>query len=338
MISDFLNGLMTPAFYLPVCIGLLAYVVLLFGKNIFIGRLRTIATKTSTKIDDIFVEALCETKQIFIIALSVYLGLRFSHLKLKYDLYIDRIFVIILMYQFWIWGKTVISSWIYYTIQKKESDPSVKTTLNFVGIVLNLALLSVLILSTLANFGHDVSTIVAGLGIGGVAIALATKSLLEDLFSSLSIVLDKPFLVGDYISIGEWEGVVEYIGLKNTQIRSINGELILISNSQLLASKIRNYKRLKERRVSFNLEVELGETKISTIPDLVKDALLTFNNVKFERANLISFTNTTASFEMVYWIESSKYKTYTQVHHDVLQKLHNQLEKNQLKGKASARV
>lgn len=330
--------LLQPRFYLPLSVGIVAYVLILFGKNIFLGRMKKVAEKTSTKLDDIFFEALSETKQFFIIAFCLYLGLNVSALKSKYAIYIDRTFVIILMFQFWIWGKKVISSWVFYTVQQKASDPSVKTTLNFLGIIFNLALLSVIILSTLANFGHDVSTLVAGLGIGGVAIALATKSLLEDLFSSLSIVLDKPFLVGDYISIGEWEGVVEYIGLKSTQIRSINGELILVSNSQLLAAKIRNYKRLKERRVSFNLEVELGEFKISAIPDLVRDALATFGNVKFERANLVSFTNTSASFEMVYWIESSKYKTYTQVHHDVLQKLYNHLEKNNLKGKASARV
>jgi len=327
-----------PHFYIPVFAAIVSYFVVLFLKNIVLERFRKVAKATSIKIDDITVEALHQTKQIFIISVAAYVGFHFTPHPNKYEKYVDGAFLIILMFQLWIWGKEIINRWIFYTIEIKQGDPSIKTTLNFVGIVLNLALISVLVLSTLANFGHDVSTIVAGLGIGGVAIALATKSLLEDLFSSLSIVLDKPFLVGDFISFGEWEGEVEYIGLKTTQIRSVNGELILISNSQMLASKIRNYKRVKHRRVSFKLDVETSNVKVSTIPQLVKDSLSTFNNVRFERANLVSFTTSNASFEMVYWVETSKYKTYTQIHHDVLQKLMHDLEEKSIKASASARV
>lgn len=335
---DFFKELIEPQFYIPASVAVVCYFVVLFLKNIVLERFRVVAKATTIKIDDITVEALQETRQFFLFAVAAYIGFHFYPQPHKLEKYVDGAFVIILMIQLWIWGREVINRWIFYTIEKKQGDPSIKTTLNFVGIVLNLALISVLVLSTLANFGHDVSTIVAGLGIGGVAIALATKSLLEDLFSSLSIVLDKPFLVGDYISIGEWEGEVEYIGLKTTQIRSVNGELILISNSQMLASKIRNYKRVKHRRVSFKLDVETANVKVSDIPQLVKDSLSTFHNVRFERANLVSFTTTSASFEMVYWVETAKYKTYTQIHHDVLQKLMHDLEERSIKAGAQARV
>lgn len=335
---DIFQEFLQPHFYIPVFAAIVSYFVVLFLKNIVLERFRKVAKTTSIKIDDITVEALTQTKQIFIISVAAYIGFHFSPQPNYYEKYVDGAFLIILMFQLWVWGKEIINRWVFYTVEKKQGDPSIKTTLNFVGIVLNLALISVLLLSTLANFGHDVSTIVAGLGIGGVAIALATKSLLEDLFASLSIVLDKPFLVGDFISFGEWEGEVEYIGLKTTQIRSVNGELILISNSQMLASKIRNYKRVKHRRVSFKLEVETSNVKVSTIPQIVKDSLSTFNNVRFERANLVSFTSNNASFEMVYWVETSKYKTYTQIHHDVLQKLMHDLEEKSIKASASARV
>lgn len=327
-----------PHFYIPLSAGIVSYVIVLFLKNIVLDRFRKVAQKTAIKIDDIAVEAFQQTKQLFIISVAAYVAFHFTPHPNKYERFVDSAFIIILMFQLWIWGKEIINRWIFYTIEKKHNDPSIKTTLNFVGIILNMALISVLVLSTLANFGHDVSTIVAGLGIGGVAIALATKSLLEDLFSSLSIVLDKPFLVGDFISFGEWEGEVEYIGLKTTQIRSVNGELILIANSQMLASKIRNYKRIKKRRVSFKLDVETSGVKVSSIPQMVRESLGTFNNVQFERANLVSFTTSAASFEMVYWVESSKYKTYTQIHHDVLQKLMHDLEEKSLKASASARL
>ena len=338
MTSTIFNEISSPHFYIPLSAGIVGYVVILFLKNIVLSRLQRIAKLTAIKIDDIAVEALHQTKQLFMVGLAAYIGFHFIPQPNEYVRYVDAVFILLLMFQLWVWGKEIINRWIFYTIEKKQRDPSIKTTLNFVGIILNLVLISVLVLSTLANFGHDVSTIVAGLGIGGVAIALATKSLLEDLFSSLSIVLDKPFLVGDYISFGEWEGVVEYIGLKTTQVRSVNGELILIANSQMLASKIRNYKRLNERRVSFKLDVETANIKVSEIPNLVKQSLSSFNNVKFERANLVSFTTTTASFEMVYWVETAKYKTYTQIHHDVLQKLMHELEDKSIKASAASRV
>lgn len=338
MTLDFFRELVQPHFYVPASVAVVTYVVVLLLKNIVLERFRKVAKATIIKIDDIAVEALQKTRQFFLVAVAAYIGFHFYPESTELEKYFDGAFLIILMIQLWIWGREVITSWIFYTVEKKEGDPSIKTTLNFVGIVLNLALISVLVLSTLANFGHDVSTIVAGLGIGGVAIALATKSLLEDLFSSLSIVLDKPFLVGDFISIGEWEGEVEYIGLKTTQIRSVNGELILISNSQMLASKIRNYKRVKSRRVSFKLDVETVNVKVSDIPQMVKESLSTFHNVRFERANLVSFTSTSASFEMVYWVETSKYKTYTQIHHDVLQKLKHDLDEKSIKASAQARV
>ncbi|HLT23295.1 MAG TPA: mechanosensitive ion channel domain-containing protein [Bacteriovoracaceae bacterium] len=338
MSAEIFNELLRPDVYIPIFAVIVSYVVVLFLKNIVLARLERMAKRTTLKVDDMVVEALHKTKQVFIIGVALYIGFHFTPHPNKFERFFDGAFILILMFQLWIWGKEIINRWIYYTVAKKAGDPSVKTTLNFVGIILNLALISVLVLSTLANFGHDVSTIVAGLGIGGVAIALATKSLLEDLFSSLSIVLDKPFLVGDFISFGEWEGEVEYIGLKTTQIRSVNGELILIANSQMLASKIRNYKRLKERRVSFKLDVETAGIKVSDIPNLVKHSLSTFNNVKFDRANLVSFTTSSASFEMIYWAQTSKYKTYTQIHHDVLQKLMHDLEEKSLKASASARV
>lgn len=335
---DLISEVINPRYYLPVSTAVVSYMVILFIKNIGLERLMKIALLTSMKADDIVVEALYKTKQVFIMALAIYIGFHSSPDFREYEIIVDRIFVIILMFQLWVWGREAIYRWIYYTVEKNNRDPSVKTTIYFIGVILRLVLIAVLILWTLSSFGHDVSTIIAGLGIGGVAIALATKSLLEDLFSSLSIVLDKPFLVGDYISIGEWEGVVEYIGLKTTQIRSINGELILVSNSQMLASKIRNYKRLKQRRVSFKLEILTEGTSMTEIIDTVKLSLSSFKNVKFERLNLVSFTAQASTFEVVYWVESSKYKAYTQIHHDVLLKLKHDLDDQSLKSSASVRV
>jgi len=159
----------------------------------------------------------------------------------------------------------------------------------------------------------------AGLGVGGIAVALAVQNILGDLFSSVSIIMDKPFEIGDFIVIGENSGTVEKIGLKTTRIRSITGEQLIVANSDLLQSRIRNFKRMNERRVVFSLGVayQTPREELGAIPGILQGLLEGRSQVRFERAHFKGFGDFALQFECVYWITTPDYKTYMDIQQTV---------------------
>ncbi|MBW2550586.1 MAG: mechanosensitive ion channel family protein, partial [Deltaproteobacteria bacterium] len=159
--------------------------------------------------------------------------------------------------------------------------------------------------------------LVAGLGIGGIAIALAVQNVLSDLFASLSIVLDKPFIPGDFVVVGDMAGSVEHIGIKTTRIRSISGEQLIFSNADLLGSRIRNFGRMRERRVVFSLGVtyQTPADKLEGIPGMIRESIEAQDQVRFDRSHFASYGDSALNFETVYYVGSSDYAT----HMDILQ-------------------
>src|SRR5207237_1370789 len=157
---------------------------------------------------------------------------------------------------------TAVALWIHRRagLRAPHADVASVTTMRALGIGAKLVLWVIVFITALDKFGVNVTTLVTGLGIGGVAIALAVQNVLGDLFAALSIVFDKPFDVGDSIAVDQMQGTVERIGLKTTRVRSVSGEQIIISNSELLKSRIRNYKRQLDRRVVFTTDVTYGTT------------------------------------------------------------------------------
>jgi len=187
--------------------------------------------------------------------------------------------------------------------------------LSLIQSTVRLAIWLLAFLLIFENLGFDVTALVAGLGIGGIAVALAAQSVLGDLFSSLSIVLDRPFEVGDFIVFGDQSGTVERIGVKTTRIRSLSGEQIAVSNSDLVQSRIHNYKRMAERRVLFVIGTtyDTPGSKLERIPGLVKDIVDAQDTARFDRAHFRSFGDSALEFEVVYWVLSPDYTTYMDV-------------------------
>jgi small-conductance mechanosensitive channel len=180
--------------------------------------------------------------------------------------------------------------------------------------------------------GIDITALVAGLGVGGIAVALAAQNILGDLFASWSIVLDKPFLVGDFIIIDGYSGTVEHIGLKTTRLRSLTGEQLIFSNSDLLKCRIRNYKRMQERRIVFSFGV-LYETpleKLKEIPGIVKDIITSIENTRFDRAHFASYGNYSLNFEVVYYVLSSDYTVYMDIQQKINLALFEEFQKKDI--------
>jgi small-conductance mechanosensitive channel len=185
-------------------------------------------------------------------------------------------------------------------------------TLSIIGVVVRAVIWAVVLLLTLDNLGVDITALVAGLGIGGIAVALAVQNVLGDLLASLSIALDKPFVVGDFLIVGEFMGSVEYIGIKSTRLRSLSGEQIVMSNADLLGSRVRNYGRMQERRVVFAVGVtyETPREMVEAIPGMIREIVQAQDNIRFDRCHFAKFGPASLDYEAVYYVLSADYNQY----------------------------
>mgnify|MGYP001950880394 CR=1 FL=1 len=171
----------------------------------------------------------------------------------------------------------------------------------------------------LDNLGVKISTLVTGLGIGGVAVALAAQTILGDLFNYFTIYFDRPFEIGDYIIVGEFMGTVEHIGLKTTRLRSLGGEQLILANTDLTNSRVRNYKRMERRRASFRIQVSYSTTleKLRLIPELLTEIVKSIPGVTFDRAHFATIGEYSFIFEVVYFVLSSDYLRYMDVQQEI---------------------
>jgi small-conductance mechanosensitive channel len=196
------------------------------------------------------------------------------------------------------------------------------------GFVGRLVLWAVVLLLVLDNLGVDVTALVAGLGVGGIAVALAVQNILGDLFASLSIVLDKPFTIGDFLIIDDYLGSVEHIGLKTTRMRSLSGEQLVFSNTDLLKSRIKNYGRMFERRVIFDIGVtyQTPREKLQMIPDIIRSAIEAQEPVRFDRSHFRAYGDFSLSFETVYYVLKPDYNLYMDIQQAINLHIHARFE------------
>lgn len=187
----------------------------------------------------------------------------------------------------------------------------------------------------LANLGLDVSTAIAGLGVGGIAVAIAAQGILGDLFSYLVIFFDKPFELGDFIIFADKSGVVERIGIKSIRIRMLSGELLIIANSDLTAARVHNYKQMIRRRVLFTTQViyETSSEKLKKIPSIIEEIILnveTIEGVEFDRSHFKGFGAYSLDFETVYYVPTNNYLTYMDVQQEIFFKLFKRFEEEKI--------
>jgi small-conductance mechanosensitive channel len=279
-------------------------------------RLARLAGRTRTQWDDLVIGALARTRSFFSIALGIAAGSFALDLPPRIDRAIAAGTVIAFLLQAGFWISSALGVWLdRYQQRRFESDRGAATTVAAIGFAAHLVLWSVILLLSLDNLGIDVTALVAGLGIGGIAIALALQKILGDLFASLAIVLDRPFVLGDFLALDGYLGSVEHIGLKTTRLRSLSGEQLIISNADLLASRIRNYGRMQQRRVVFQIGVTYQTPKsvLAEIPGLLRTAVESCGGTRFDRAHFASFGDSALTFETVYYVESADYNAYMDI-------------------------
>lgn len=295
---------------------LLALATLALFRSRLGARLKTIALRTHNTLDDALVEAVLKTKLIFMIYVSIWFGTQWLVLPDDISGGLDTGLVILLIIQAAIWGTAVIGELIkhFVSLQVEGESTQIATTsaLTFVG---KLVLWSLALLLLLENMEVDVSALVASLGVGGIAVALAAQNILGDLFASLSILFDKPFVVGDFIIVDDMPGTVEKVGLKTTRVRSLSGEQLVFSNNDLLASRIKNFKRMEERRALFTLGVtyQTSSEKLGLIPEIIKETIEEQDQVRFDRSHFKGYGDFALLYETVYWVTDPDYKLFMDI-------------------------
>jgi len=292
------------------------FLVMRLGRSIAQRRLGQLAKKTVTDWDDLIVVLIERIHSLFLLALSVYAGSLILKLPSSVSDFLKKGVFVILLFQLALIGSHAIKFLIErYRRRKLESNAAAVTTLSSVGFVLKTLLWFILLLVALDTYGINVTALVAGLGISGIAVALAVQNVLGDLFASFSIVFDKPFVIGDFIIVGDFLGTVEYVGLKTTRIRSLSGEQLVFSNGDLLNSRIRNFKRMYERRVVFTIGV-LYQTRyeyLIEIPKMIQSIVESQSQVRFDRAHFKEYGAYSLNFEIVYWIQNPDYNVYMDI-------------------------
>ena len=291
-------------------------IVLRVVKRVLTRRVTKFAQKTTTEIDDFIVDLLQRTKSFFLLGLALYAGSYFLTLQPSTKGVLDSIIIILFLIQAAIWGNGAISFGVKRYVKKQMAEDAASvTTITALGFISRLILWTVILLLALDNVGVDITALVAGLGIGGIAVALAIQNILGDLFASLSIVLDKPFVIGDFIIVGDFLGSVEHIGLKTTRLRSLSGEQLVFTNGDLLQSRIRNYKRMFERRIVFSIGVvyQTSYEILAAIPKMIREIIESQEQTRFDRAHFKQYGNFSLDYEIVYYVKSPDYNLYMDI-------------------------
>jgi small-conductance mechanosensitive channel len=297
-------------------VAVVVYVALSIARRVVHLYLKSIARRTNTNIDDVTAGVLAGTKVFFLLFVSAYAGTRVLLLTPSAETALEVVGVTIVFLQLALWGNALIEAAVRRQVRRAlETDPSTATTMNALGFVGRLVLWTTLLLMALANLEIEIGPLLAGLGVGGIAVALALQNILGDLFGSLSIVLDKPFVIGDFINVDEHSGTVEHVGLKTTRVRSLSGEQLVFANSDLLSARIRNYKRMYERRVAFTVGVtyQTPRTQLAEIPRMIREIIERQENARFDRSHFKSFGAFSLDFETVYFVQAPDYNLYMDV-------------------------
>lgn len=301
-------------------------------RQVIINRLAALSKSTANQLDDYLIETIKRTRLLFMIILSAYAGTMVLNLPPQVGHLASRIAVIALLVQSALWLNDLLASLLSSYSRSSQGVGSRATAAAALGYLGRIILFSVVVLLILDNLGVKISALIAGLGIGGIAVALALQTILGDLFGSLTIVLDKPFVIGDLITVDDLTGTVEHIGLKSTRIRSLSGEMLVISNHDLLNSRIRNYQQMQERRVVLQIGVvyQTPHQKVAAIPGLIQQVVQDQEGVRFERAHFKSFGASALEFEVVYYVLSPDYDYFMDRQQKVNLELLRCFEENQI--------
>jgi len=307
-------------------------------------RLEKLAESTDNHVDDLLATLVESTRGFFLLVVALYAGSLPLELGDAVEGGLHKVLFIALLVQAGLWADKVIDHLLERYLSRthedaegdagdgrdgEEQDPGPRlAVLSLFSFFSRVAVWSMVLLLSIDNLGYDVTALIAGLGIGGIAVGLALQNVLQDTFASLSIILDRPFEIGDFIVVGDFQGAVEKIGLKTTRLRSLSGEQLIFGNNDLLSSRIRNYKRMQERRgvFTFGVVYDTPAEKLEAIPKMVKEIIESQENTRFDRAHFKSYGASSLDFEVVYHLLVPDYAVFMDVQQEINLALYRRFE------------
>lgn len=322
-------------------IAIAAYLAMVALRRLVAARLAAFAAHTTTPWDDLLAELVRRIRWFVLLAGALLLGATVLTLPARVGTILRTLFVLAATVQAGVWASMVARRVLdRYAAAHMETDRSAATMVSLAGFLVQCVLWSAVLLFALDNVGVNITALVAGLGIGGIAFALATQSILGDLFASLAIVLDKPFVLGDFVIVDDLLGTVEHIGLKTTRIRSLSGEQLIFANADLLKSRIRNYSRMVERRVVFTIRTpyDTPRAKIERVPTLIRTAIEAQQKTRFDRSHFTAYGDGALEYESVYFVLSADYNLYADIQQAINLAIHGAFETERIEFARASRA
>ena len=313
-------GTTAGAWIVFVLIAVLTFATLMAIRGVLKRTLGKVAARTSSKLDDLVVALIGHTQGFVLFVLALYAGSLALSLTRNEIRIAGMAVALAILVQIGLWGNLIIGYAIEHALHRRqEEDPGLATAAGALNFITRLFLWSLVALLMMSSLQLNITALVAGLGIGGVAVALALQNILGDLFASLSILIDKPFAVGHFIVIDDLAGTVEHVGVKSTRVRSLSGEEIVLSNSDLLKCRIHNYKRLFERRILFGFGVtyDTSAAKLAAIPSMIRGLIEDVDKTRFDRAHFKEFADSSLNFEVVYFVLDPDYNLYMDIQQQI---------------------
>ncbi len=309
-------------------IAAVACMVFLMARRAIRTYYKKMQATTETELLEIPLQVLSRTTLPLLFIVALFIGAQWLIVGPTTQRVLASAITIALFWQVGIWTMAAVSIWLERKRQRSlAADRAAAGSLGIISFVVNVVIWAMVLLLTLDNLGIDITALIAGLGIGGIAVALAVQNVLGDLFASLSITLDRPFVVGDFLIVGDFMGSVEYIGIKSTRLRSLSGEQIIISNSDLLGSRVRNYGRMQERRVVFGTSVtyETPIEQVERIPALIRQIVEAQAGTRFDRSHFAKHAAASLDYETVYYVLSADFNKYMDIQQAINLRLHREL-------------
>jgi small-conductance mechanosensitive channel len=302
-------------------------------KVIIIAKLKSLSKKTDTDLDDFLIRLVNEVKPPFYLLVALYFGLQSLSFNELADKIIFAVFLITVAFQAIIIAQKVLD----FVLEKKllndqqdnKEQKNKRAAIKLFGQIAKAMLWVLGLLLVLSNLGVDVTSLIAGLGVGGIAIAFALQGILGDLFASFSIFLDEPFKVGDYVQAGSESGTVQKVGIKTSRIKTLAGDELVVANTDIASARVHNYGKMEKRRISFDIGVtyEAGSKKLKKIPDLIQKEIEKTDKVEFGRCHFKQFGDFALVYEVVYIVQDSSYDVFMDAQQQINLGIYESFEK-----------
>ena len=312
-----LLGISIANWLLALGVMVVSFIIVRAGIGLLLRKVQARAQKPDAYVSHIAVEVLSSTSNTLLLLASILIGVGVLDLPERWLDRVSSLWFVVAALQVGLWANRAIAlALLHYFARHSHSDihqKSALATLSLWGA--KVFLWAVVLLAMLSNLGVNITAFIASLGVGGIAVALAVQNILGDLFASLSIAVDKPFEVGDFIVVGSLAGTVEHVGLKTTRIRSLGGEQIVMANAGMISTTIQNYKRLQERRIVFEFALphDCSTEQLRQVPVIVENIIKAQEKTRFDRSHFRGFGESALEFETVYIVLDPSYNVYMDV-------------------------